>query len=62
MGVSFNKTGVVSATGTEQIKDKSGNTIQNTYDYTHGFVEDDSDTQAMSIFDDYILVTELIEY
>lgn len=62
MSTRFLKTGIVEASGEIQIKDKSGDSITNEYNYAHGFVEDDSDTQAMSILKNYILATEFIEY
>ena len=60
--VKFEKSGVISADGNVTLKDKSGNNITNTYQYAHGFVEDNSNTQAMSVYNEYILATELIEY
>lgn len=62
MSVSFNKSGIIYASGSNTLIDESGDTISNTYNYSHGFIEDNSSSQAMSIHEDYVLTTEFTEY
>ena len=62
MSVSFNKTGVVDASGETDIVDKAGLQLSNFYNYSHGFVEDNSTNKQMSTHDNYILASEFIEY
>ena len=60
--VSFYKSGVVYASGDSTLVDKTNNTITNDYGYHHGFIEDTSGNQAVSIHKNYILSDKFIEY
>lgn len=60
-GLSFRKSGIISAESNTTLVDKDGNSITNVYNYEHGFIEDDSGATQMSLHEDYVLASEFIE-
>ena len=62
MSVNINKTGEIEAIGDTIIRNKNGSIISNVYEYQHGYVEDENiDNNAIILYDDYIVLTEVIE-
>ena len=63
MSVEINENGEIMAVGNTVIRNKNGSIITNEYGYQHGYVEDDNtNNNKIMLYEDYITVTEIIEY